>query len=270
MSASRSATGDERTLCIVLHDAASSTRAACMRTLAAVREVAGEVPVTLLVVPRYHGETPSNEFVTWLGERSQRGDELALHGYTHRDEGPAAGWLDGLRRSHYTRNEGEFWALTRTEALSRIDAGIAWFREHGWPLTGFVAPAWLLGEAAWEAVASRPFEYTATLRTLTHLPGRAVVTSQSVVYSTSAGWRRQSSCAWNALVARFERGNPLLRLELHPRDADYSAVRRSWQHILERALRDRQPATVADFMRRNLPADAGAAASTTWLPTTGD
>ena len=73
--------------------------------------------------------------------RDQRGDELALHGCTHRDDGAPQGWLDGLRRSHYTRGEGEFWSLSRREALARMDIGIDWFARNGWPLSGFVAPA---------------------------------------------------------------------------------------------------------------------------------
>jgi predicted deacetylase len=254
---------DERTVCIVLHDAAPSTQAACVRTLAAIEKVAGDAPVTILAVPRYHDEPPSAKFEAWLGKRARRGDELALHGCTHRDDGTPQGWLDGLRRSHYTRGEGEFWSLSRKEALARIDVGIEWFARNGWPLSGFVAPAWLLGPGAREALVERPFEYTATLRQLVHLPDQMSVRSQSVVYSTSSAWRRSSSLAWNRFVDLAERGNPVLRLELHPRDADFAAVRRSWQAILERALRRRKPATVAGFMRRSRPNDAGAVWSTT-------
>ena len=253
----------ERTVCIVLHDAAPSTRPACSRTLAAIRDVAGNAPVTILAVPRYHDEAPTPSFEAWLGERSARGDELALHGCTHRDDGAPQGWLDGLRRSRYTRGEGEFWSLSRAEALARIDVGIEWFAKNGWPLAGFVAPAWLLGPGAREAVGERPFDYTATLRQLVHLPDQTPVTSQSVVYSTSNAWRRASSLAWNAVVAIAERDNRLLRLELHPRDADFAAVKRSWQRILEKALRHRKPATVAEFMRRTRPADGATGWSTT-------
>jgi uncharacterized protein len=257
-----------RTICIVMHDAAPATRSACLRTLAAVRDVAGDVPLTLLAVPRYHGERVTPEFEAWLSERSGRGDELALHGLTHLDSGSAQSWSDSLRRSHYTRGEGEFWALSRGEALQRLDLGIEWFAKNRWPLSGFVAPAWLIGPGAWSAIVERPFDYTATLRQLIHLPGRDAVAGQSVVYSTSRGWRRSMSVAWNALVAVSERSNPLLRLELHPRDADFTAVRRSWQRILERALRSRKPATVAEFMRRTRPAGTGH--TTVWKTTTAD
>ena len=57
---------DERTVCIVLHDAAPSTRAACVRTLAAVRDVAGDAPVTILAVPRYHDEKPTDQFEGYI------------------------------------------------------------------------------------------------------------------------------------------------------------------------------------------------------------
>jgi hypothetical protein len=251
----------ERFVCVVLHDVAPSTRSACVRTLNAIADVA-TLPLTLLVVPRYHGDTPSSEFEAWLGQRRQRGDELALHGYTHRDDLPSHGIVDSLRRKSYTRGEGEFWALPESEAKQRVAAGVAWFRENGWPRHGFVAPAWLLGPQAWAALTE--FEYTATLRHLVRLPSREKVTSQSVVYSTSSGWRRRTSVLWNALVARKERSNALLRIELHPHDADFTSVRRSWQKILEHALRDRRPCTVAEFMHQT---DTAGGSGTTWMST---
>jgi predicted deacetylase len=254
----------DRFVCVVVHDVAPSTRAACSRVLKAIAEVA-ELPLTLLAVPRYHDDPPDRDFDAWLGQRLKRGDELALHGYTHRDDLPPKGWLDALRRNHYTRGEGEFWALPEAEAKKRVDAGKAWFRGNGWPLHGFVAPAWLLGAQAWPALQG--FEYTMTLRQIVRLPGRDVATSQSVVYSTSSGWRRRTSLLWNAVVARKERGNPLLRIELHPRDADFKAVCRSWQTILERALRDRRASTVAEFVRQS---SSLGAPSTFWQTTRAD
>ena len=265
----RSTTANERHVCVVLHDVATSTRAACQRTLNAIAAV-GDVPVTLLAVPRYHGETPTRDFEDWLGQRARAGAELALHGWTHRDDLPTDGMVDTLRRRHYTRSEGEFFALAEADARARIEAGLSWFRGRGWPVHGFVAPAWLLGTGAWRALEGQGFDYTATLRELIHLPGKQRVASQSVVYSTSSAWRRQGSLIWNPVVALMERNNPLLRIELHPRDADFAGIRDSWQAILRHALRSRRPVTVAEFMRLHKVRHAEPAPKSAWPTTTAD
>ncbi len=245
-----------RMLCVVLHDVADATLGGCERVVAAVREVA-PLPMTFLAVPRYHRQPPSAALEAWLGACARRGDELALHGWLHWDDGTPRNILDRLRREVYTRREGEFWALDEAEAGVRLDAGRAWFAANGWPLAGFVAPAWLLGDAAWRAVRARPFAYTSTLRHLYRLADGSVVTSQSLVYSVSSAWRRASSIAWARLVAAKERSNPVLRFELHPRDADVPAVRRSWQRLLERALRSREALTVERVCARAEPLRAG-------------
>jgi predicted deacetylase len=199
------------TLCVVVHDVADATHAACERLLAAVEAVA-PVPLTFLAVPRYHGAAPAASFEQWLGERSRRGDELALHGYTHRDDGTPRGAVDRLRRRVYTRGEGEFWDLDAPTAARQLRAGIDWFERNGWPLRGFVAPAWLLGPGAWQALRDTRFAYTATLRHIHLLPEAGRITSQSIVYSTSTAWRRQltpGACAFSP--------NPVLRRAASPR-----------------------------------------------------
>jgi predicted deacetylase len=243
-------------VCVVLHDVAGATLAACERVIDAVAAVA-PVPLTLLVVPRYHGESPTPAFEQWLEARRAAGDELALHGWTHLDEGLPHGPLDRLRRRVYTRGEGEFWALDRAEANARLAAGRAWFEQHGWPLHGFVAPAWLLGPEARAAVLAQGFDYTSTLRHIELLPAGGRITSQSLVYSTSSAWRRQASIAWARAVVASQASNPVLRLELHPRDADPPGVRRSWQRALEAALRRRSACTVEALTRRWRAAHGG-------------
>ena len=239
-----------KSLCVVVHDVAEARRAGCERVIAAVREVA-PVPLTLLAVPRFHHAAPTPSFEQWLTEHSRRDDELALHGHTHLDEGTPHGALDRLRRRVYTRGEGEFWDLDEASAAARLRVGIDWFAQHRWPLRGFIAPAWLLGPGAWAALrSSREFAYTATLRHLHLLPGGERIASQAIVYSTSTMWRRRSSIVWAAALGRMLADNPVLRFELHPHDADHAGVRRSWQHALERALRQREASTVADVCER--------------------
>ncbi|WP_330835979.1 polysaccharide deacetylase family protein [Piscinibacter sp.] len=236
-------------MAVVLHDVAPTTLGACERVLAAIEEV-GHVPLTLLVVPRYHLAPTTGAFVQWLGERYARGDELALHGYTHQDDGEPRNVVDHLKRRHYTRGEGEFAGLSMTEAMRRLTAGTRWFARQGFVLRGFVAPAWLMSEGTWEALRWLDLSYTCTLRRIVLLPDRRAMVSQSLVYSTSSGWRRQASLVWNAAVATLERRNPVLRLELHPSDADHAGVRRSWQRLLEAQLGHRKPSTLADIADR--------------------
>ena len=262
----------EPSVCVVVHDVADATLPACERLLDAIEDVA-PVPLTFLAVPRYHGDRASEVLEDWLQHRHRRADEIALHGWTHLDEGAPGGLVDRFRRTRYTRGEGEFWALDADEAARRLAAGIAWFEACGWPLHGFVAPAWLLGPGGWEALRATPFRYTSTLRRI-HLLGGAgadpSITSQSIVYSTGNSWRRQFSQAWAGIVETAERRNPLLRIELHPRDADPPGVCRSWQGILERALATRRPTTVGEWAEdwRAARAETAAAGSTA-RPTAG-
>jgi predicted deacetylase len=87
--------------------------------------------------------------------------------------------------------------------------------------------------------------YTCTLRHVVLLPERRVLSSQAIVYSSSNAWRRQASLVWAAMTAASQRPNPLMRLELHPHDADHPAIRRSWQRMLERELDGRGAFTLA-------------------------
>jgi predicted deacetylase len=235
-------------LCVVLHDVAPATRTACEGLLRAVAEV-GSVPLTLLAVPRYHCQPTSPSFEHWLVERYRAGDEIALHGYTHQDGGAPRRFIDHLRRQPSV-HEGEFGALGMDEALRRLTAGVRWFARMRLPLHGFVAPAWLMSEGTWEALRFMDLSYTCTLRRLVLLPDRRHLSSQSVVYSVSSAWRRGASVVWNRAVAASLRHNPLLRIELHPQDAQHAAVRRSWQHLIESHLHDRKASTLAAVAER--------------------
>jgi len=234
-------------LCVVLHDVAPPTWAACRRVLTAVQEVAA-LPLTLLLVPHYHLAERDEDFEAQMAAYLARGNELALHGYTHTDTQPVRHVGDSLRRRIYTAGEGEFSALTEVDAWWRLEAGRAWFAEQGWPLHGFVAPAWLLSSGSWAALRAQPFRYTSTLRYLHSLPEGRRLLSQSLVYSARSAWRRGLSLAWNAILARTKKRQALVRLELHPWDADHARIKYSWQTLLERQLRQRQAMTTIAFI----------------------
>ncbi|NTV10762.1 MAG: DUF2334 domain-containing protein, partial [Zoogloea sp.] len=147
----------------------------------------------------------------------------------------------------YTAGEGEFAGLTGPEALLRLALGRAWFGEQDWPLEGFVAPAWLLGKGAWQALRAGGFSYTTTLSSFHLLAPAAAVRAPCIVYSTRSPTRRALSLAWNAGLLRLMDSARLARLALHPADALYPQLVRQAQALLEHLLRDRIPMTKAEF-----------------------
>jgi hypothetical protein len=239
-----------RSLCVSLHDVAPATWRDCLRLLDAIRAVA-DIPLTLLVVPQYHGmEESPTDYQDMLSELLARGHELALHGYTHLDSGPARGGLrNRFLRTVYTQREGEFAAIDAVEARRRLELGLAWFRQRNWPVTGFVAPAWLLGEGAWEGLREFPFDYTTTFSRFYLLPERQSLFAPSLVYTARNEAGRLLSPRWADALAGMLKASPLVRLSLHPRDARYPELLGHSQRLLESLLASRVPLTKAAFAR---------------------
>ena len=241
----------QRWLCVSLHDVAPATWPYCRNVLEAVREVA-DIPLTLLVVPAYHGECSAQpEFERAISQQHSVGHELALHGYFHADPHMPSDIVDWVRRRIYTAGEGEFCALSEDEACERLTLGSRWFAANGWPMAGFVAPAWLLGAGAWRALrATKGLQYTSTLTRLIALPDGPAIRAPCLTYSVRSAWRRPTSIAWNTLLSRATRNSQVLRLGLHPFDAESGPVRRSWQRLLKIALSDRTAVTKAECVRQ--------------------
>jgi uncharacterized protein len=241
---------EPRHLCVSIHDVAPATWDSCERLARAIREVA-DIPVTWLVVPRYHQcADRSAHMEAELSALVAQGHELALHGYTHLDPEPMRGGaMSRFWRSVYTTREGEFSALTEDEARRRIRLGLDWFAERGWPVSGFVAPAWLLGDGAWRAVRSFAFEYTTTFGRFHLLRAGASIRSPSLVYAArNRAGRVFSPLAADALAPLLARA-PLIRLSLHPADARHPRLLLHAQRTIEQLLRRRAASTKAACAR---------------------
>jgi predicted deacetylase len=241
-----------RALCISIHDVAPRTLPACQRIAELVKQVDRSLALTLLVVPYYHGhdEMPA-EYQQWVSERIAEGDEVALHGLTHRDESRAPRrLLERVRRQIYTAGEGEFSNLGRAEAAQRIERGRRWFADRGWPVSGFVAPAWLVSPGTWEVLRKSDFVYTTTLTRFHVLPNKLSMRAPSVVYSTRSRWRRWASRGWNDALVQCTRGMPLVRVGFHPGDADHPEVLEQALELVRRLAHEREAITKSAFARR--------------------
>ena len=217
---------------VSLHDVAPRTQ---QITSTIISELAayGVRVCSVLVVPDYHHEGPfakHREFVTWLRALEADGHEVVIHGYFHeRPRQPEETLRDKFMTRFYTQNEGEFYDLSYEEALRRIITARDEFHALGLKPRGFIAPAWLLGNEAEEAVRDAELEYTTRLRTVCDLRSEFTFPSRTLVYSVHNNWRRTLSCSWNAALFRLLKTKPLLRISIHPPDYSQPAI---WKQIL--------------------------------------
>jgi hypothetical protein len=71
-----------------------------------------------------------------------------------------------------------------------------------------------------------------------------------LTYSVRSAWRRPLQSLGILFLSRITHNAQVLRLGLHPYDAESRAVSGSWQRLLERALTDRIAVTKAEFVRQ--------------------
>ncbi len=241
-----------KAVAVVLHDVAPQTWPLYAPFVAAL-DALGPIPLTLLVVPDYHHRgalTAHPRFRAVIEARIGQGDEVALHGYFHCDDAPLRpNPIDLIRRRLYT-HEGEFAALNTHEARDRLERGHALFTQLGWPVNGFVAPAWLLNRTARAALAGLPFLYTSTPTDLIRLPEWRPLAAPSLVWSARSAWRRRISRFWNERRLRQSADQDLIRLGLHPVDMHHGEARAFWLRAIRELLPSRQALTKIEWLRR--------------------
>lgn len=228
------ATADAATDSVVvsLHDVAPCTQQIAS-TIISELSAHGVRVCSVLVVPNYHHEGPLDkhrEFVTWLRALEADGHEVVIHGFFHeRPSHRKESLRDKFVTRFYTQNEGEFYDLGYEEALRRITTARDQFRALGLKPHGFIAPAWLLGNEAEQAVRDAELEYTTRLRTVCDLRSQSIFPARTLVYSVHNSWRRALSHSWNAALFRLMTTKPLLRISIHPPDYSQPTI---WKQVL--------------------------------------
>ena len=243
----------ERALVVSLHDVSPHTRAECAAILEQLRAL-GVPHASLLVIPDHHHKghmLADAAFAAWLREQAAAGHEIVAHGYYHqRSRRDRESVQAKLTTRFYTADEGEFYDLDRSTATGLVTKARAEFTQLGVDTAGFIAPAWLLSAEAENALRDVQCEYTTRLATVLDLRTGHTFASQSQVWSVRSGWRRQISLAWNALLFRRLRENPLLRISIHPVDLRHAKVWQQIRELITRALADREPLTYLAWVTR--------------------
>jgi predicted deacetylase len=207
--------------------------------------------IAMLVVPNRWGDAPiiaGSPFATRLRGWADAGVEMMLHGFYHRDDCRYVNRTDRLRGRFLTAGEGEFLGLSRSEAATRIADGRALIEDViGRPIDGFVAPAWLYGAGALEALADSSIPLAEDhMRVWSPATGRQLARGPVITWASRTRWRLASSLAAAAVL----RNAPLnvLRIGVHPPDIRHPALVRSIDKTFTAALRTRRPGSYADLL----------------------
>ena len=208
----------------------------------------------MLVVPDHWDSAPlarSPAFRAKLRSWADGGVEMFLHGWNHRDDRHHRTWFTSLKARHMTAREGEFLGLDAAEAERRMREGRMVVEDViGRPVSGFIAPAWLYGPGAREALKQLTFPLAEDhLRVWRPADGRTLALGPVVTWASRNSRRRLSSVAFAAVARHALSASPVVRLAVHPGDTAHPFLLQSIDRSLSRLLRRRQPARYGDLVR---------------------
>ena len=207
--------------------------------------------VALLVVPNHWDQSPilaGSPFASRLRGWAESGFEILLHGFYHRDLARHDRVSDRLRSQLMTAGEGEFLGLTKDEAKARIQTGRALLEDvTGLPIAGFVAPAWLYGRGAMEAMVECEVPIAEDHFSVWS-PRSGAVLSRSPVITWASRTRIRLRSSWMSAAAL--RRLPLrdLRIGVHPADCGSPRVLSSIEATLRVATRRRHASAYSELL----------------------
>ena len=240
----------ERLLLASIHDVSPRFEGEVDRLIDLVAPHVGK-RLAMLVVPNHWGDAPivsGSPFAARLRGWADQGIEMLLHGFTHRDDAEYSGAGDRLRARFMTASEGEFFGLSQSDAAARIADGQALIESIiGRPVDGFVAPAWLYGDGAREALAHSSIPLAEDhLRVWSPATGKELAWGPVITWASRTRMRLLSSLAAAALL----RHAPLdvLRIGVHPPDVRHPSLVKSIHATFRAARRSRRPARYRDLL----------------------
>lgn len=204
----------------------------------------------MLVVPNHWGDAPvvpGSPFASRLRAWADAGIEIFLHGYFHRDQARHAG-SDRLRARFMTAGEGEFLGLSRADSAARIAEGRHLLEDViGRSVDGFVAPVWLYGQGALEALTESRIPLAEDhFRVWSPATGTRLARGPVITWASRTRPRLASSLV--AAAALRHMSIKALRIGVHPPDCRHPALVRSIRKTFERAAKSRRVARYSDLL----------------------
>lgn len=211
--------------------------------------------LALLVVPNHWGEAPlraGSPFAARLRRWAEQGNEIFLHGWFHRDQTDHRSFTERLKARFLTAGEAEFLGLARPSASSLMHAGSSLLEDiTGTRISGFIAPAWLYGPGARQAMAELDFPIAEDHFTVWNPRSGDVLSRGAVVsWASRTKPRMLSSLAFARASRRLLRDHPQVRIAVHPADLDAAPLRRSIAETIRHFGRTHRPGRYVDLLAR--------------------
>jgi predicted deacetylase len=239
-------------LLLSIHDVTPRFDATVERLYDRLRRLTGSGRMAMLVVPDHWARAPLAKdpaFGAKLRGWADEGVEMFLHGWFHKDESRHHAAAASFKAKHLTAGEGEFLGLSQEEAQRRLVEGRKLVEDViGRPIAGFVAPAWLYGEGARAALRDEDFALAEDhLRVWRPRDGAILARGPVISWASRSRPRRLSSLAFAALARTALKPLPVVRIALHPGDADYQSLLASIDRTVRSFARSHVPARYADL-----------------------
>lgn len=214
-----------------------------------IERASGSTRFAMLVVPDHWDSAPiarDPAFQRRLRGWADAGIEMFLHGWRHRDDRPT-----GFKARHLTAGEGEFLHLDRAEAERRLADGRKLIEDAiGRPVTGFVAPAWLYGPGAHEALRNLGFPLAEDhFRVWRPADGTVLARGPVISWASRSRGRIASSLLFAGLARTALGPQRVVRIALHPGDTRVPSLLTSIDRTLRRFARTHRLAGYAELVR---------------------
>lgn len=190
--------------------------------------ILGGPKFAMLVVPDHWGEAPLAEnkaFQARLRGWAEQGIEMFVHGWFHKDLAEHAG-AAAFKAKHMTAGEGEFLGLSRDVAAQRMADGRKLIEDAiGREVAGFIAPAWLYGQGAREALAESGFALAEDhMRVWRPADGKVLAKGPVITWASRSVPRQLSSRFFSGLARHALHGQKVMRIAVHPGDTTVPAL----------------------------------------------
>lgn len=191
-------------------------------------EILGGPKFAMLVVPDHWGEAPLAEnraFQRRLRDWADQGVEMFVHGWFHKDLAEHTG-AAAFKAKHMTAGEGEFLGLSRAEASRRMADGRKLVEDAiGRSAAGFIAPAWLYGDGALEALKDNGFALAEDhMKVWQPETGKVLAKGPVITWASRSVPRQLSSRLVASLARNFLHPQKVMRIAVHPGDTCVPAL----------------------------------------------